>query len=57
MKLTAIILYNYGPLCRETSRFVNLRGKTTPPRVDKSGCFHINSSADLKTNKKIEKKI
>ena len=39
MKLTAIILYNYGPLCRETSRFVNLRGKTTPPRVDKSGCF------------------
>ena len=24
-----ISLYNYGPLCRETPRFVNLRGKTT----------------------------
>ena len=44
-------IYNYGPLCRETSRFVNLRGKLCspretpppppppPPRVDKSGCF------------------
>ena len=32
------IIYNYGPLCRETSRFVNLRGKN-PHRVDKSGCF------------------
>ena len=42
-------IYNYGPLCRETSRFVNLKEKlfsprTCPrenntPRVDKSGCF------------------
>jgi hypothetical protein len=32
-------IYNYGPLCRETSRFVNLRGKLFFPRVDKSGCF------------------
>ena len=31
-------IYNYGPLCREASRFVNLRGKQ-PTRVDKSGCF------------------
>ena len=23
-------LYNYGPLCMETSRFVNLRGKQPP---------------------------
>jgi len=42
-------IYNYGSLCRETSRFVNLRGKlfspracpreNNPQRVDKSGCF------------------
>ena len=25
-------IYNYGPLCRETSRFVNLRGKLFFPR-------------------------
>ena len=24
---TVVSLYNYGPLCKETSRFVNLRGK------------------------------
>jgi hypothetical protein len=44
-----ITLYNYGPLCREASRIVNLRGKlffpracprvSNPLRVDKSGCF------------------
>jgi hypothetical protein len=27
---TVETIYNYGPLFRETSRFVNLRGKTTP---------------------------
>jgi hypothetical protein len=32
-------IYNYGTLCRETSRFVILRGMLFFPRVDKSGCF------------------
>jgi hypothetical protein len=26
-------LHNYGPLCRETSRFVNLRGKLFSPGI------------------------
>ena len=44
-----VTLYNYDPLCRETSRFVIPEGEVVfpraclsennAPRVDKSGCF------------------
>ena len=46
LTISRIKIYNYDPLCRETSRFVNFRGKLFSrgldvvfPRVDKSGCF------------------